>query len=284
MSTPHFTDEEVRAIFERAAVRQEEARRAEETGRAGLSVEELQRIGAEVGIDPAHVAAAADELVRRRLAGAEAPVRATAFGMPVSVLRTRSVAAPVTDAVWETMVADLRRHFDTAGIAGDVGRVREWTTAPSGRRATAPVRVTVAPEGTGSRVTVEQSFRRSAFPFVIVGGAYSAVALLFGVLLATGALGSEGVFMPVLFAAMALLLFGGAQVGFRLYAQRQEKRFEETLDRLDLIARAAEPAERTEAPSALAPPEAAARPVLDLDRLPEPEAEPARRASRRMRS
>jgi hypothetical protein len=281
MSRYRFTEEEVRAIFERAAVRQEEARRAEEAGRAGLSVEELQRIGAEVGIDPAHVAAAAEEIARRGASGAAPPARTTFLGMPTHLRQTRLLPAPLDDATWERVVADLRRQFATPGLAGEVGRQREWTTAPGSARHGVPVRVTVEPEGTGSRVTIEQSLRRSALPFAITGAAYGVVALVFGVLLAAGALGSDGVIMPVLFAAMALLMFGGAQVGFRLYAARQERRFEAALDRLERIARDAAPA----AEAAPALPDAAPR--LDLDRLPdpeEPEEAPTRRASWRTRS
>jgi hypothetical protein len=278
MSTPRYTEEQVRAIFERAAVRQEAARRAGAAGPDGLTLEELQQIGTASGIDPAHVAAAAYEVL------AEAPERETLLGMPVAIRRTRHLPGPVTDAVWEQMVAALRRQFDNAGIAGEVGRQREWTTAPSGMKHSAPVRVEVVPEGDGCRVTIEQTLRRTALPFTIVAGAYSAVALLFGVLLAAGALGSDGAFMPALFAAMALLMFGGAQVGFRLYARRQEARFEAALDRLELVAREAAPAGGVRgAPTpALTEP---GRPALDLDALPEePEAEPARRAPWRTRS
>jgi hypothetical protein len=282
MSSAHrYTEAEVRAIFERAAARQESAQRAEDAAGPGLTLEELQEIGTAVGLDPAHVAAAADDV----RAGGSKSERTTLLGMPVVLRRTRRVAGAVSDAVWEQMVFDLRRQFDTAGIAGEVGRQREWTTAPSGMRHSAPVRVSVEPEGAGSRITVEQTLRRTALPFAIVGAGYSAVALILGALLAAGALGSEGVFIPALFAAMALLMFGGAQVGFRLYAGRQERRFEAALDRLELIARDAAPAAAPDAlPEATPSARPEAAPRLDLDSLPEPEPEPARRTSWRTRT
>lgn len=276
MSTRRYSDDEVRAIFERAARRQEAARSTEDAGGAGLTLEELQEIGAASGIDPAFVAAAAHEVSAGMPPAAG---RETLLGMPVVIRRERHLRAPVTDAVWEQMVAALRRQFDNAGIAGEVGRQREWTTAPTGRRNSVPVRVAVEPEGDGTRVVVEQTLRRSALPFVLVGGAYSFVAALFGVLFVAGALGSDGAFAPVMFAAMALLMLGGAQVGFRLFARHQEARFEQALDRLELIAReGASEAAPEAAPAAL--PEA--RPQLDpgsspgqaLDSLPAPEQEP----------
>ena len=276
MSTPRYTEEQIRAIFERAAQRQAAAGRADESARDSLTLEELQEIGAASGIDPVHVAAAASEVV------AGAHERESFLGMPVVTRRTRHVAGPVTDAAWERMVAALRRQFGNAGIAGEVGRQREWTTAPSGRRHSAPVRVEVTPEGGGSRVTIEQTLRRTALPLAFVSAAYSAVALLFGVLLAAGALGSDGAFVPAMFAVMALLMFCGAQVGFRLYARRQEARFEAALDRLELAAHEGMPTAATSDAAALPTP--MTRPTLDFDALPEPEQEPARRASWRDRA
>lgn len=270
-----YSEAELRTIFERAAERQEEARRAEAASAGELTLAELQEIGAASGIDPDHVAAAAAELNR------PAPPAKQLLGTPVEVRRSRFIPGPVTDEAWEQMVAELRRIFDQPGMAGEVGRVREWTTQARRRHGSA-VHVALEPVEGGARVTIEQSMRGSALGLAIVSAVYAAVALLFGVLLATGVVDPSVALLPALFAAFAVLMFGGSRIGFRLYAKRQEGRFEHALDRLDLLARDAGTEEagttstaRNAAPEPEAAPDASAAPPerrLDLDRLPdEPE-------------
>jgi len=97
MSTSRrYTDDEVHAIFERAAARQEEATHAEEASRAGLSLEELKEIGAEAGIDPAHIALAANELAVRG-AAAETKADESLLGIPTRIGATRVIHGHVAD-------------------------------------------------------------------------------------------------------------------------------------------------------------------------------------------
>ncbi len=269
-----YSQAELRAIFERAAERQEAASRAEAASAGELTLGELQEIGAASGIDPAHIAAAVRELAM------PTPVTKGVLGYPTEVRRTRFVPHAISDEAWEQMVAELRRTFHQPGMAGGVGRVREWTTQAR-RRHGAAVHVMLEPEAGGTRITVEQSLRGSSLGFIIAGGAYAVMALLFGIFLATGIFESSDAFVPVMFAALAVVMFGGSRLGFGLYADRQEKRFEHALDRLDLIARDAEttPAAALSAPAA---PQESGR--IDLDSLPENEDEQARSGRSRTRS
>lgn len=263
-----YSEAELHAIFERAAERQEEARHAEAASRGQLTLAELQQIGADSGIDPAHVAAAAAELNR------PSPPAKRMLGFPAEVRRTRFIPGPVTDEAWEQMVAELRRTFDQPGVAGEVGRVREWTTQVHRRRGAA-VRVSLDPVEGGTRVTIEQTLRSSALPFVIMSAAYAGMTLFLGTLLATGVFEPGEGFVVVLFAALAVLMFGGSRIGFGLYAKRQNERFDHALDRLDLIARDANPRDAQPEPARTAdagettkaPPEAEGR--IDLDSLPD---------------
>lgn len=269
-SQRRFSEAEMRAIFARAAERQQTARRVEEAGRAGLTLEELQQVAAGAGIDPAHVAAAAREVA----AGEPPAARETLLGMPVLVRRSRPLPGPVTDAAWEPMVAALRREFGGPGVAGQAGRLREWTTAAGGRHSGAAVRVSLEPEGAGSRLTVEQQLRNTALPLTAVAGVYGAIALFF-VLMAAGPMEEGALLLVALFAALAVLMFGATQAGLRLHARRQERRFEAVLDRLELIARDAAPA-----PEHAAAPVAAPSPRLALDDMAPEEEAPAARRSR----
>lgn len=266
-----YTEHEIHALFERAAERQEQARRAEAASEGGLTLEELQRIGRETGIAPEHIAEAAVELAAAgptRLAG-------NVLGVPVEVRRTRAVAVPVTDEAWEQMVADLRKTFKQPGVAGRVGRVREWVTTTEENRM--PVRVSVTPEDGGTHVTIEQSMRSSALGLTAAAATFAVVALLFGVLFAVTDAEPVMMVMTAVFATTALLMFGGSRLGFGMYAERQAERFEHTLDRLDLIARdAASQGESTDV-EAVQPAAPEGRISLDDAAPGDPEATPLRR-------
>ena len=227
-----YSEAELRSIIERAAERQEAVRRAQAAGADGLTLGELQEIGAASGIDPVHIAAAANELARPT----SSPKPDTLVGMPTALRQSRFVPHAITDAEWAKIVAELRDTFDESGVAGEVGDTREWMTQVR-RKSGGAIHFTLEPVEGGTHVTVEQSWRGSAWAFTGVSGGYGFAALVLGTLLATGALGASNILMPVLFAIFALVMFGGAQIGTRLYAARQEKRFERALDRIELIAR-----------------------------------------------
>src|SRR5690606_34000637 len=84
-----YTEAELHAIFERAAKRQEEARRAEAASHGGLTLAELQEIGEASGIDPAHVAAAAAELSAPKPEGEKGPPWTAPRGGAPAASRTR---------------------------------------------------------------------------------------------------------------------------------------------------------------------------------------------------
>ena len=251
-----YSEAELRSIIGRAAERQEAVRRAQAAGEDGLTLDELQEIGAASGIDPAHIAAAAKELARPTTA----PKPGTLVGMPTALRQSRFLPHPVTDAEWAKIVAELRDTFDASGVAGEVGDTREWMTQVR-RKSGGAIHFTLEPVEGGTHVTVEQSWRGSAWAFTGVSGGYAFTALTLGMLFLVGALDSGSAFVPVMFAVLALMMFGGAQIGTRLYAQRQEKRFEHALDRIELIAR--DPVRQPDTPHAHTDAEMSSR--IDLD-------------------
>lgn len=233
-----YTDAELHAIFERAAKRQEAAARAEAASHGGLTLAELQDIGAASGIDPAHVAAAAAEL--------SAPKRGEPTRWPREVVAERWLPGPVSDDAWEAIVETLRRELNKPGVAGQVGRTREWTTiASGGRQPDAPVSVTLRPEGERTRLAVRQSWEEYSRVPLAMGAAFSFTALLLGGIFAF--IEPSALFMPVAFAALGLLLFAAGPPAMRAFARKKEAEFERLLDRLELVARDATP--QVEAPA-----------------------------------
>ena len=275
MSTSRlYTDDEVHAVFEHVAVRQEEATHAEEASRAGLSLKELKEIGVEAGIDPAHIALAASELAVR---GAPAKKEAddTLLGIPTRIGASRVIRGHVTDDEWERMVVELRDIFGRDGIAGKIGRVREWTAASSVGKSDRATKVTLTPEGDDTLVTIHQEMRGQAVGYSIGTGVYLLVAVLMGVvnLLGTGA-DKPPIGVAIMFLLMAVAFFGVAQFGTRVHAKNQRAKFERALDRIELVARESQHLmpEREASPRSTAGPfKKHEPPEIDLDALPEPE-------------
>ena len=120
MDERRYRDDEIAEIFETAAAprpRRPGALRAE-----GLSLEELQTIGQEVGLSPERIAEAAAALEHER----SAPARSI-FGMPISVRRVVNLARLPTDREWELLVGELRNTFDAVGRDRSQGNLRQWT-------------------------------------------------------------------------------------------------------------------------------------------------------------
>jgi hypothetical protein len=118
-----YGEKEVAEIFEAAASPRASGGRAL-TSAEGLTLGELQAIGAEVGIAPERIADAAAALDLRPEA---APRRRTYLGMPISVGRTVDLPRAPTDREWELLLAELRETFGAHGKDKSGGGLRAWT-------------------------------------------------------------------------------------------------------------------------------------------------------------
>lgn len=130
MTAPRrFTDDEVALILERAAQDTVEPGSDDPTSSAlttspGMSLEELQTIAREAGIDPRAVARVADSVVRGDLVPT-AVQRAT--GAPIALARTVHFGREVDDRSWARMVILLQETFAARGKLRSDGALREWS-------------------------------------------------------------------------------------------------------------------------------------------------------------
>jgi len=220
-----FSEEEAQRIFALVAERQRTA-----SGVEGLSLAELEEAASAAGLDPGLVAIAAAELD-----SAPQPEK-TLLGTPVEVIRSRVLDGPLDDDTWASMVATARREFGQPGMAGQIGRLREWTVISGGTKNGVTTRLTVEPTADGTRVTLSRSIRDTVFGLTLAAAIQWGMAVLFSVFVLVG-VESELWVAAAMMAAMGTLFGGGVQIGSRVWRRREARRFESLIDRLELIAR-----------------------------------------------
>ncbi|MEL6616958.1 MAG: hypothetical protein AAFQ43_14540 [Bacteroidota bacterium] len=276
-----YTEREVAQIIERAVVRQEEARRRQ--GAAGLSIEEIERLGEDVGIDPEFLRLAAAEID----AGAgEKESHTTATHNHVE----RWTAGPLDPIDWEDAVDDLRQRLGT-----DYGAMYGRTSAHEFKEQGATKtwehtsglgvhhRVTVSERGERTRIRLEQQvgimsppaegIMYSIFSMLLLGplAAFIGTSVLNGVLATVAS-----VAMGLVFFVVAAYAIYKADIAWR---EKKHRQLEELADDLAMQLAPAAPA-RSAAPEASGDvaEQAPNAPRLDLDALGGADASaPARR-------
>lgn len=180
MTERRYSEDEVAAIFERAAEAQQSTRRPLAPGE-GMTLADLQEIGRDVGIHPALVADAARSLQ----SGGRRDARML-LGLPIGVGRTVDLGRPLSDAEWERLVVDLRETFDARGTVRAQGNLRQWTNGN--------LQVLVEPTAAGHQVRMQTINGRSRAYMMsglgVMGGSLAALAAVaIGSGLADGAIG-----------------------------------------------------------------------------------------------
>lgn len=213
-----YSEEDVAAIFQRAAEAQQSARRQLPAGE-GMTLAELQEIGREVGIPPELVAQAARSV---DLAGRSTSQRF--LGLPIGVGRTVDLGRPLSDAEWEQLVVDLRDTFDARGIVRYDGPFRQWTNGN--------LQALLEPTPTGHRVRLRttkgdaRGLMSAGLGFLGVAGAALAASML-----APGSMANAWS-MALSFALLGLGMFGMGALRLPGWARQRQKQMEAVAARL----------------------------------------------------
>ena len=124
-----YSESEIALILEHAGAAQEKAQDATSTALSvssgeGLTLEQLQEIGTEVGIAPEFVARSASAVARGDLVPTQ---QRTWLGLPVGVFRTVDFGRKVSDEEWDRIVVTLRETFEARGRLQRDGSFRQWS-------------------------------------------------------------------------------------------------------------------------------------------------------------
>lgn len=262
-----FSEEEAERVFARAAERQH----AHAAPPDGLTLAELQQIGREAGLDPAHVSAAVAET---DALGAVAP-SATYLGVPLEPRASRLLVGEVYDETWEQMVNRLRRTFRSKGAPVELGRVREWSSGLQSN-----LHVSLEPAEGGTLLTLETSKAETARGLASLPASAGVFVVLLSLLFGFGDFDLTVWIVPLLLVLGTAVAVVAGRQSLAAWSEKRQAQFDALLDQFELVHRKASvPQTASEA----APPEdlgGAGR--LDLDDLPEPDAD--RTARRRTRA
>jgi hypothetical protein len=191
-----YSDEEMRAIFERASKTQPEGERPPRSDSTdGLTLAQLQEIGREVGIPAELVADAAKELDR--------PLPTTNVsrlaGLPVGVGRTVELGRRLTDEEWDRLVAELRETFNARGVVRAEGGLRQW--------ANGNLQAFLEPSQSGYRLRL-RTVKAQAVALIRMGSMFLVGSALFALVAGLGG-------RPDKFVGIAMLAAAGvAAIGF----------------------------------------------------------------------
>jgi hypothetical protein len=212
MSERRYRDEEVREILSLATTGdpRDQSLPAES---GGLTLDELQRIGQEAGIEPARIARAAERLDAR---GKPAPVRRS-FGLPVGVSRVVDLPRAPTDREWEQLIAEFRTTFGAQGRATTSGGLREWSQGS--------LHISVEPTARGEQLRLS-TLKEDAIALNGLGIVLGGMSVIFGAVVAAAGKPGKALIVLGMFAAMALFAYGANLIRLLPWARERERQME----------------------------------------------------------
>jgi hypothetical protein len=179
----------------------------------GLTLEELQHIGQEAGIEPARVAQAAASLDAR---GRPAPIRRS-FGLPIGLSRVVDLPRAPTDREWEQLISEFRTTFGVKGHATSSGGLREWSQGN--------LHICVEPTEHGEQLRLS-TLEEDAIALNGLGLVLGGMSVLMGAVVAAGGKPGKALAVLGMFGGMALAAFGANLLRLPRWARERERQME----------------------------------------------------------
>lgn len=217
MTARRYRDDEVREIFSLAATgdAREQSLPAESDG---LTLDELQRIGQEAGIEPARVAQAAESLDAR---GRQAPVRRS-MGLPIGVSRVVDLPRAPTDREWEQLISVFRTTFGTQGHATTSGGLREWSQGE--------LHISVEPTEHGEQLRLS-TLKSDALVLNGFGILMGGMSVLMGATVTAAGKPEKALAVLGMFGGMSLFAFGSNLIRLPRWARERRQQMEAIAER-----------------------------------------------------
>lgn len=158
-----FNESDTDAILRRAA---ELSTGGEESpaGR-GLTIEEMEALASDAGLDPELVRRAAREVSVRR-AQAASPWA----GAPRRIVIEQEIDRELTEELWESMVGEIRQTIGDIGLVSQVGRTRTWAMVPAAPRGPTIRMVSLTATRHGGKTTIRLDEQLNQLAGALFGG------------------------------------------------------------------------------------------------------------------
>lgn len=215
-----YSDQEISAILKRAGEMQ--ATQSPEESH-GLSLDELQQIAKEVGLDPAIVAAAAAELEHTGIESKASGI----LGAPTSMYIERVIPGEIDDGLMPEVAAKIGEAFGIVGRSGQVGRSLEWTHGSERMH----MQVTVMPQNGQTKVRVIGKYPKVALgifaPLMIMGAMWSWVIPL--------GMGAPGAVVVAAGLIGFMICYMASRFAFSRFVRKKERSAEKLMRELEAM-------------------------------------------------
>lgn len=208
-----YTEQEFNSILKRTAEKQAEQGTKETVG---LSLQEMQQIAAEVGLDPTLLASVVAELDSNPDTRKKLPW----YQVPNKVSLERVLQGNLEEDQWPEIVAAIENKLGVSGVSSQIGRMLEWTYSSRFVR----YKISFSPGEDQTKVRLFGNFSKVSRIWLIMSMAYSGG---FGLLGGMG-LFSEGVGIALGLAAV-LMAFTLVRLGLINFANNKERKFKHLL-------------------------------------------------------
>lgn len=212
-----YTEKEFNAILKKTAEKQSEQGTKETVG---LSLEEMQQIASEVGLDPALLASVAAEMERT-----PDQVKSLPFYMvPTKVSLERILPGNLDEDQWPEIVSAIENKLGVSGVSSQIGRMLEWTYSSRFAR----YKISFSPGQNQTKVRLFGNFSKVSRIWLIMTLAYSGgFGLLGGMSLFSGGIG-------IAFAAVAVIMaFLLVRFGLMSFTNNKELKFQQLFSQFE---------------------------------------------------
>jgi hypothetical protein len=225
MSDPkRYDEDEIAEILELATTNEGAVQPATKGSGEGLTLEQIQEIGSEVGIAPARIADAARAMASRNLVG----TTKTFLGAPRSVSRIVPIDRALDDDEWTRLVVDLRETFDAVGKVSVQGNLRTWTNGN--------LHVYVEPDGDRYRVRM-RTHKGNIIPRTAVSATFIFLSLVFVLQMLADGGNLRGLMMAAMFGAAGLGSLAFVRGTLPGWALKRATQMEGLAERIPLLLR-----------------------------------------------
>lgn len=222
MTQRRYNEEEVAAIFERAAEAQHTSLAHLPAGE-GMTLTDLQEIAREVGISGEDLADAARALDMDRR-----PTSRRLLGFPVGVGLTIDLGRTLSDEEWERFVVDLRETFDTRGILKSEGSLRTWVNGN--------LQAHLEPTGAGHRIRL-RTVKGDARGLILGGLGIAGSGIVAFLISAFGGVSDAGVLSALgVITASGAAMFGVGALRLPGWARLRRRQMKDLGERIATVA------------------------------------------------